>query len=232
MSTFFKGVRDAVPIAMGYCAVAFSLGITARNAGMTAPMGFFSSFFTRASAGEYGVYTMMAAHASLFEVVAICIIANLRYLLMSAALTQKFAPDMPLWKRILCACCVTDEIFGISIAYKDNLPLAYPLGATIIAGSFWGLGMALGITAGELLPPNAVSALSVALYGMFIAVFIPVCRKDKAVAIAVAASFLLSWVCAEVQPIASVSSGIRTVVLTILIAAAAAIIKPVPEEEQ
>ena len=231
MSAFFKGVKDAIPIAAGYFAVAFSLGITARNAGMSAPLGFMSSLLTRASAGEYGVYSLMAADAALFEIVCICIIANLRYLLMSTALTQKFAPGMPLWKRIVTACCVTDEIFGISIAYPGYVPMSYPLGATTLAATFWGLGTALGITAGEMLPARAVSALSVALYGMFIAIIIPVCRKDKTVGIAVAASFLLSWICAEVPPFSGISAGLRTVFLTIIIASAAALLKPIPEDQ-
>ena len=46
-----SGIRDGIPIAMGYFAVAFSLGIIAKKAGLTALIGFISSFFTRASAG-------------------------------------------------------------------------------------------------------------------------------------------------------------------------------------
>lgn len=229
MKELFRGIKDGFPIALGYFGVAFSLGITAKNAGIPAPVSFFSSFLTRASAGEYGVYTSMAANAAYFEVVAICFIANLRYLLMSTALTQKFSPDMPMWKRVICACCVTDEIFGISIAHKTPLPLAYPLGATLIAGSFWGGGMALGITAGSILPPDIFSALSVALYGMFIAVIIPQCRDDKAVAVVVAISFLVSTLAGKLLP--NISAGTMTVILTLVLASLAAIIKPIDDKQ-
>ena len=58
------GLRVGIPIALGYFAVAFSLGIIAARAGLTAPIGFLSSFFTRASAGEYGTYTLVAVHAA------------------------------------------------------------------------------------------------------------------------------------------------------------------------
>ena len=87
-----QGLRDGIPIAMGYFAVAFSLGIIAKQAGLTAAIGFVSSFFTRASAGEYGVYTLVAAQAAYVEIVAMCLVTNLRYMLMSAALSQKIAP--------------------------------------------------------------------------------------------------------------------------------------------
>ena len=87
------GLRDGIPIAMGYFAVTFSLGIIAARAGLTAPEGFLSSFFTRASAGEYGTYTLVAIQAAYVEVIAMCLVANLRYMLMSAALSQKIAPS-------------------------------------------------------------------------------------------------------------------------------------------
>lgn len=229
-SPFKKGVFDGIPIGIGYFAVAFSLGIVARNAGLGPSTGFLSSLFTRASAGEYGVYSLIAAGTTFAEVIAVCCIANLRYLLMGAALSQKFSPEMPLWKRIICSCCITDEIFGISIAYPGNLPVKYPLGATLVAGTMWASGTACGIIAGNILPPSIVTALGVALYGMFIAIIIPPCRKDRALAVIVLSSFVISTLFAKLPFCAGMSSGVRIVVLTILIAAAAAILKPVRDE--
>ena len=40
---FCEGMRDGVPIALGYFAVSFSLGIAARKAGLTPVQGFFAS---------------------------------------------------------------------------------------------------------------------------------------------------------------------------------------------
>ena len=64
MKIFLSGIRDGIPIALGYYAVAFSLGIIAGNVGLDAFMGFFASFFTRASAGEYAGYTLAGAQAA------------------------------------------------------------------------------------------------------------------------------------------------------------------------
>lgn len=228
---FIKGLRDGVPIAFGYFAVAFSLGIIARKAGLTAGEGFFASFFTRASAGEYGVYTLVAVSASYLEIVGMCVVTNLRYLLMGAALTQKFAEGTSLLKRLLVSCCITDEVFGISIAYKGPLAPAYTIGAMLISGLFWAAGTMTGIMAGSLFPPNVLSALSVALYGMFIAVIIPPSKKDKAVCVAVFASFVISWLC-SILPLANqISPGTRTILLTIVISAIAAWLKPVKTNE-
>lgn len=228
-STFLRGVRDGIPIALGYYAVAFSLGIIASNAGIGALLGFVGSFFTRASAGEYGVYTLVAASATYAEVVGMSLITNLRYLLMSTALSQKFSEGTSLAKRVLVSFCVTDEIFGISIAYPGNLEPAYTYGAALISTVFWASGTASGIIAGDVLPANVVSALSVALYGMFLAIIIPPSHKDRAVGIAVVMSFVLSGVCAVMPVVSDLSSGTRTILLTILISATAAICKPVKD---
>lgn len=228
-STFLRGVRDGIPIALGYYAVAFSLGIIASNAGIGALLGFVGSFFTRASAGEYGLYTLVAASATYAEVVGMSLITNLRYLLMSTALSQKFSEGTSLAKRVLVSFCVTDEIFGISIAYPGNLEPAYTYGAALISTVFWASGTASGIIAGDVLPANVVSALSVALYGMFLAIIIPPSRKDRAVGIAVVMSFVLSGVCAVMPVVSDLSSGTRTILLTILISATAAICKPVKD---
>ena len=55
---FCEGMRDGIPIALGYLAVSFSLGIAARNAGLTAFQGFLASLLNNASAGEYAAFTL------------------------------------------------------------------------------------------------------------------------------------------------------------------------------
>lgn len=229
-NTFLKGMRDGFPIGLGYFAVSFSLGIMARKGGLTPLMGFFSSLFTRASAGEYAVYSVIAIGGTYLETFVISLIANARYLLMNTALSQKFDEKTGLLTRLLVGCCCTDEIFGISIAWPGKLKPAYTYAATIVAGPMWALGTALGIVAGNMMPARAVSALSVALYGMFLAIIIPPSKKDRAVAIAVAVSFALSFLCTKLPVIGSISSGTRTIILTVIISLAAALLKPIEEE--
>jgi predicted branched-subunit amino acid permease len=222
-----NGLRDGMPIAMGYLAVAFSIGIIAAKAGLSAPEGFLSSFFTRASAGEYGTYTLVAVQAAYVEVIAMCLVANLRYMLMSAALSQKIAPGTSWFHRLLMACCVTDEVFGISIAHPGYTPPAYTYAAALVSTLFWASGCALGIIAGILLPQSVVTALSMSLYGMFLAIIFPAARKDRSVLYVLAASFVLSGLCAVMPVVGEWSSGMRTVVLTVVLSAVAAWLKPI-----
>lgn len=226
------GLRDGTPIALGYMAVAFSLGIIAAKAGITAPEGFLSSFFTRASAGEYGTYTLVAVQAAYAEVVVMCIVANLRYMLMSAALSQKIKPGTSWVHRLLMACCITDEVFGISVARPGYTPPSYTYAAAFISTLFWATGCAVGIIAGSLLPQPIVTALSMSLYGMFLAVIIPPAHTDKNVLYALIASFLLSGLCAMAPMVGQWSSGMRTVVLTIIISAVTAWLKPIKMSDE
>ena len=226
----YEGMRDGFPIALGYFAVSFSLGIAARNAGLTPMQGFWASLLNNASAGEYAAFTLIAAKATYWEVAVITLIANARYLLMSCALAQRFAPETPFFHRLIVGYDVTDEIFGITIARPGYLNPYYTYGAILLAAPAWAIGTALGIMAGNALPLRIVSALSVALYGMFLAIIIPPARKNRIVAGLVALSFVLSFACEYLPGVAVLSSGTRTILLTVLISGAAAVLFPVKQE--
>lgn len=231
-SWYAKGMRDGIPIALGYLAVSFTLGITARNAGLTAFQAALTSFSTNASAGAFVGFTLMAQNAGYLEVIIMEAVANARYLLMSCALSQKLSPQTPFYHRLLIGYDVTDEIFGVSIAVPGKLDPFYTYGVMTLAIPGWAIGTYIGVAAGNILPMRAVSALSVGLYGMFIAIFIPPARKNKVVAGLVAVSFAASYIFARVDGLSKISSGVRTIILTVVISLAAAILFPVKSEEE
>ena len=93
----------------------------------------------------------------------------------------------------------------------------------------WGLGTLLGVLSGTLLPGNVVSALGVALYGMFIAIVVPAAKAQRAVL----------WVTLITIPVSvgfsyipALSSGFRIILVTILVAAFAAWRFPIKEVER
>lgn len=227
---FFEGVRDGFPIGMGYFAVAFSLGIVAQSAGLNAVQGFFASLFNVASAGEYALFTSIREGATYVGVAIATFIINARYLLMSCSLSQKFSPSTSFLHRFLVGFGITDEIFGISIARHGRLVPAYNYGAMAIAIPLWAIGTSLGIYAGDLLPVRVVSAFSVALYGMFIAIIIPPAKQDRVIFYAILASFLLSLLCAKAPYIRNLSSGTRIIALTIVVSAVVALVAPIRDE--
>ena len=231
-SVFMEGLRDGIPIGLGYLAVSFSLGIAARNAGLNAFQGFLASILNNASAGEYAAFTLIAANASYFEIALITLISNARYLLMSCALSQRFSPDTPFYHRLLIGYDIADELFGITIARPGYLNPHYTYGAVAVAAPCWAVGTALGIMAGNLLPLRIVSALSVALYGMFLAVIIPPARKNKVIALLILISFAASYGAVGFPLISALSNGTRTIILTVGISAAAALLFPIKQEKE
>ena len=227
-----NGMKDGLPIALGYFAVSFTLGITARSAGFSALQALLASVTNNASAGEYAAFAIIAAGGTYFEVAVMTLIANARYLLMSCALSQKLPPDTPLRHRLLIAYDVTDEIFGISVARPGKLNPWYTYGAMLVAIPGWGLGTMLGVVMGNILPARLVSALSVGLYGMFLAIIIPPARKDRVIAGLVAVSFAASFVISYLPALAAVSPGVKTIALTVVLALGAAVLFPVPAEKE
>ena len=230
-NAFTNGIRDGIPIALGYFAVAFSLGIVAKKAGLNPFQGFLSSFLNHASAGEYAEFTVIMANAPYIEMAFVILITNIRYLLMSCALSQRFDPDTLNAHRLLVGFGITDEIFGISIGRTGALNPYYNYGAMAIALPSWSLGTALGIVAGNILPASAVSALSVALYGMFIAIFMPAARDDRKLLPVIFISMALSTLIQTMPLFDFISSGMKIIILTLIISMGAALLMPVPEED-
>lgn len=230
-SSFMKGLRDGVPIALGYFAVSFSLGIAARSAGFTALQALLMSLFNNASAGEFAAFTLISAGAGYLEVALMTLVTNARYLLMSCALSQKLSPSLPLHHRLLIGFDVTDEIFGVSIAYPGKLNPAYSYGVFLLALPGWALGTFFGVLMGNILPVRLVSALSVALFGMFIAVFMPPARKERVIGVLVVISMFCSWLLSTVDFFSFMSEGARVILLTVAISAIAAILFPIKDEE-
>lgn len=230
--TFLRGMKDGIPIGLGYLAVSFSLGIAVRNAGMTAFQGFLMSWLGMASAGEYAAVTVIAADGTYLEMAIVTIIANVRYLLMSFALSQRMSPETGLGHRLLIGYSVTDELFGIAVNEPKPLDPIYSYGSYLVAIPCWAVGTALGVVAGNILPLRVVSALSVALFGMFIAIIIPPARKNRVVLLFVLLSFAASFAAARLPWSAALSSGTRTIILTLVLSCAAAAFFPVKEEKE
>ncbi len=226
---FRKGLRDGIPIAMGYFAVAFTLGITAKSMGLTALQSAVMSFTMLASAGEFAAITVIGADSGLIVMIVTTIVVNLRYLLMSTALSQKIDSRTGLLHRLLLSYAVTDEIFGVAVSVDGKLNPFYNYGMATVASPGWTLGTALGVIAGTILPTQVSNAMGVALYGMFLAVIIPPARKERAIAVVVIVSMLVSWLFSVLPGIQNISSGTRIILLTILIAGAAAWLRPVDE---
>ncbi len=229
---FLAGLRDAIPVGLGYLTVSFGVGIACRTAQLNAFQGLLLSLLGNASAGEYAAITVIAEGGSVLTMILMMIVANARYLLMGCALSQKLSPGLPLGHRLLIGFDLTDELFGLAIAQPGYLEPSYYYGEMCASIPFWSLGTVLGIVLGALMPERLASGFSVMLFGMFLAVIVPPAKKDRVVLGCVLVSFLLSWLFQNLPWVSGWSGGLQTIVLTVLIAGAAALLFPRKEEAQ
>ena len=229
-SQFRYGLKDGVPIGLGYLAVSFTFGIMARGAGLDTWQAVAMSFTNLTSAGQFAALGIIQAGAPFVEMAVAQLIINLRYCLMSCSLSQKLESGIPSFHRFLMAYGVTDEIFGVSVCRPGMLSPFYNYGLICVAVPGWTLGTLLGAISGDLLPARLLSALNVALYGMFLAVVIPPAKGNRILTGVILASMALSFLFTRIPALDHTSSGFKIIILTIMIAGAAAILFPVKEE--
>lgn len=231
MKEFQKGVKDGIPIGLGYLAVSFTFGMMAVSGGLSIWQAVLISLTNLTSAGQFAGLDIILLGGSYWEMALTQLVINLRYCLMSFSLAQKIRRDVPWAHRYAVAFGITDEIFGVSASQPGKVSPYYNYGAMSMAIPGWVLGTLAGAISGSLLPEFVISALSVAIYGMFLAIIIPPAKTNKAVLGVVVSAMLVSSLFAVLPVLKNVSSGFVIIITTILVAGAAAILCPVKEEE-
>ena len=228
---FKTGMRDGIPVALGYLAVSFTFGIAAKKIGLTAFQSGLMSVTNLTSAGQFAALGIIAASAGYIELAMTQFIINLRYCLMSCALSQKLGGDTGGFHRLFMAFGISDEIFALSVSVKGNLSPFYTYGIMSLSIPSWTLGTVLGIILGNAMPMNLLSAFSVALYGMFIAIIMPEGKKNRIVAFLIPISMFASSVFNITPILKEISSGFKIILLTVLISGLAAVFFPVKEDK-
>ena len=231
MNELKKGVKDGLPICFGYFAVSFAFGIQAGDVGLTPFQAFLMSVTNLTSAGQFAALGVIAAHASYLEMAFLQFVINMRYFLMSCALSQKIEQHVKPLHRFLMSYGITDEIFGVSVLREGDLKPAYFYGLLCVAVPGWGFGTLVGVVMGNILPTIIINALGIAIYGMFIAVILPPAKKDRAVLGVVLAAMALACVFRYVPVLNQVSSGMQVIIITLAVAGAAAWICPREEND-
>ena len=229
--SFKKGIKDGIPIGLGYLAVSFTFGMMSVSSGLSIWQAVLISLTNLTSAGQFAGLDIIVAGGSYWEMALTQLVINLRYCLMSFSLSQKMRRDEPWAHRYLVAFGITDEIFGVSASQEGKVSAFYNYGAMCMAIPGWTLGTLLGAISGSLLPDFILSALGVAIYGMFLAVIIPPAKKNKAVLLVVVAAMAVSTLFAVVPGLNKISSGFVIIITTLVTAGGAAYLCPVKEDE-
>lgn len=229
---FRNGLKDGIPIALGYFAVSFSLGIAMVTAGLSVFQGTVMSLVNLTSAGEFAGIRVIAAGGTIVELILTQLIINLRYSLMSLTLTQKLDDKVTLWQKMLMAFANTDEIFAVAMNHQKSLTLPYMAGLQSLPIVGWTAGTFFGAAAGNLMPGRISAAMSVMLYGMFIAIVIPEAKKSRSVLFVAAAAIGFSCLFRYAPFLNRVSEGISIIICTIAASVIGAVLFPVEENPE
>lgn len=232
INSFKKGLKDGVPIALGYLSVSFTFGMMAAAGGLPVSVAVAISMTNLTSAGQFAGLSLLLAGGGYFEMALTQLVINLRYALMSVSLSQKFHKSVTLLDRLLIAFGNTDEIFAVASGQPQEVGKKYMYGLILMPYLGWTLGTLLGAAASSMLPEVVRSALGIAIYGMFLAIFIPPMKRSGAVTAVVLVSAALSCLFAYVPVLNRVSSGFVIIICAVVAAALGAIIRPVKEERE
>ncbi len=226
---FFSGIKDGIPIALGYLSVSFAFAISALKNGISGGGAILISATNLTSAGQLAGIEIIAACGTLIEMAITQLVINLRYMLMSLSLSQKADSSFTLLDRLLVSFGITDEVFGVASS-KHRIYPAYMYGLVFTPFVGWVMGTFLGAFAGEILSDSLKSALGLAIYGMFIAIIIPPARKERGVLLSICVAVLVSLIIYYV-PFIEITEGFSIIICAVVGAAIAAFVKPVKEEE-
>lgn len=233
MTDFKRGVRDGIPIALGYISVSFTFGLQAVSAGLAWWEAVMISFTNLTSAGQFaGLDIMVRGGGFWVEMLCTQFIINLRYALMSLSLSQKTDKSVKGIHRWLTGFGITDEIFAVSMGNEKEISNKYLYGLILLPILGWTGGTLLGAAAGNVLPDVVRDSLCIAIYGMFIAIIIPPAKKNSAILKVIIMSVLLSCAFKWLPVLNNVSSGFVIIICTIAAASIGAIFFPIKEEEK
>lgn len=227
---FKEGIRDGLPICLGYISVSMAFGLFAVKAGIPIWAAILISLTNLTSAGQFAGTNLLLAHSTYVELMLTTFIINIRYFLMSLSVSQKVDRGFGLKERLLTSFGVTDEVFAVSMQRRSELSFSYMLGliGTPILG--WTGGTIIGAVATSLLPASLTDAMGIALYGMFIAIIVPPAREQKNVLFAIVLAIMGSYAFAYIPALSVFSGGWSVIIITVVVSAIAACLFPIPKE--
>jgi predicted branched-subunit amino acid permease len=230
--SFRMGIRDGLPVCIGYLSVAFAFGIFATGSGLTVFEAVMISLFNVTSAGQLAGVPIIAAGGSLVELAMTQLVINSRYALMSVSLSQKFGESVRIRDRFPIAFVNTDEVFAIASAKEGSVGRKYMYGLIITPVVGWTSGTLIGAVAGNILPLIVISALGIAIYAMFVAIVVPAAKTDKATALCALLSVMLSCIFNFVPILSIIPSGFVIIICAVAAATVFAIVAPIPDADE
>lgn len=231
MKNFTRGIKAGIPIGLGYLSVSFTFGIMAITYGLSWWQAVLISMLTVTSAGQLAGIGIMVHPGQYLEMLISQLTINVRYSFMSISISQKTDRKFSgIWKWIL-GFMMTDEIFAVA-SQEKSVTRSFFAGLSVLPYLGWSLGTLLGAILGNILPDRLMSALSIAIYGMFVAIVVPEMKKSRPVILVVILACLFSCMFQYLPVLCQVSGGLAITICSILAASIVSILHPITPEEE
>lgn len=178
---FSKGLVAGTSIAIGYFPVALAFGLLAKTTGLSIVEATAMSLFVYAGAAQYMALSLIAKQVDPLLIVMNTFVVNIRHFLMTASLSEKMH-RAPKWIKAIYAFGVTDESFSVlGTAKQEKVTTGFAFGVIIIAYGSWVTFTAIGHVIGANLPLFLQTAMSIALYAMFVGLLVPSMKGNRKV---------------------------------------------------
>ena len=230
VNDFTKGLKDGIPIALGYISVSITFGLAAVANGLDAWQAVVISLMCVTSAGQFAGIDVMLSSGGYLEMMLVQFIINIRYSVMSVAISQKADQTMTMPKRLIVGFGVTDEIFAVAVGKNKSVGTSYMLGLMSMPILGWTLGTLIGSVLGAILPDIVTSALGIGIYAMFLAIIIPPARGNKAITAVIIFAVLISCIRYYTPLCEFISSGTVVIIASLAAAGAGAFFFPIDDE--
>ena len=225
------GIRDSLPIAFGYLTVSFAFGILASSYGFSISEAVLISILNLTSAGQLAALPIISGGGGYIELAMTELLINLRYSLMSISLSQRFDKKIKARDKLYLAFTLTDEIFAVAIGKRRTLGKKFLVSLVILPIIGWTLGTFIGAIAGNFLPPILTNTLGVSMYAMFIAILVPVIKKERPILISVLASITLSCLFKFAPILNLVPDGFVIIICALSVSVVLALLFPISTED-
>lgn len=229
--TFKQGLRDAVPIALGYISVAFAFGMIAVGKGLPIFVPTIISLTSFTGTGQFVGVDLISGLSSIIEIIFTLFIINARYFLMSLSLSQRLSNEVTFWQRLIIAFGNTDETYGVSMSKNEKLNFIYMLGLIVCSYSGWVFGTFLGSIAGGIIPISVIASMGIALYAMFLAIIIPPAKKSRSICLVIIIAVVLSCIFNFTPFLSKMGNGWIVIISGISAAIFGALLFPVSDKE-
>ena len=229
MDNYRRGLAAGIPIALGYLSVSFTFGIMAVSYGLSWWQALLISMTTVTSAGQFAGLGTMMHPGQYFQMLISQITINIRYSFMSISVGQKTDSRFKGISRWILGFMMTDEIFAVA-SQEDTVSRSFFAGLSTLPYIGWAFGTLFGAILGSILPDRLMSALSLAIYGMFVAIIVPEMKKSKAVVFVVVLALVLSCMFYYIPLLSKISSGITITIVAVVAAIAGSLLFPVADE--